>query len=194
MIWLDPPQATTALLLLDREMEKAHLQFGRIRESREAIAQNMRILGELARVSTEKSEIWFDQEFQERRERAMSSSHKLSITLFADIHFLMICLDKIELLIRMLEKHLGSNSEIASIRQQHSTSLKDYNDFRNHLEHIDERVERGISDLGNLSGDAFTFDGRYFDIGPQRERELEQIYGEVVKACEAISAGKGKST
>ena len=173
-----------ALLFLWEGVEDARLQFGRIREDRKAFMQARE---ELDRLSSEARVSRQDLASQEKREEAMESFHHNNQALFADVHFLLISLDKIDLFSKMLTDCLGGKTN--RIRQDYSRSLKEYNDFRNHLEHVDQRIKNGVTDLdlGSLVGDRFRFKGKPFDIGPAREREVEGIFSEILAACEATS-------
>lgn len=104
----------------------------------------MQVREELDCLSSEPRISWQDPGFQEKREEAMESFHHNNVALFADVHFLLICLDKIDRLSKMLADRLGA--KIDRIRQDYSRSLKNYNDFRNHLEHIDDRIKNGVTD------------------------------------------------
>jgi len=59
-----------------------------------------------------------------------------------------------------------------------------YKDMRDNYEHLDERLvgkERGKRfngdprDLGNLSGDIFSFGGKHVDVGPKSLARLREI-------------------
>lgn len=155
-IWLQPHITQVALLFAKTEMDKIRLQFRRIRQDAATVDALHR-----PEVAHEK---WTDLSYQRMRHEAMTA-------LFADIHFLLICLDKLDPFLRIIEKSLPNESELAGVRASFNQLLKDSNDFRNHMERIDERVQRGVSDLGNLTGSDFTFDGQKFSVGPARERD-----------------------
>jgi len=171
-IHLKSQTARVALLFLKREVDKARLQFSRIRQDRDEVEQ-------FTDLSTNRRNSHGLLKVQQRFDEAM-------LALFADIHFLLICLDKIDLLLRMLQKHFPTNQKLNNILHLHSKSLKDYNDFRNHLEHIDERIEDKVSDLGNLQNNMFTFAGKRFNIGTDTENELERILDETLSALENV--------
>lgn len=173
VIHLNSSTARVALIFLKREVDKARLQFRRIRQDRDEVEK-------------------FTGLFTNRKNshgflRVQQRSNEAMLALFADIHFLLICLDKIDLLLRMLQKHLPTNQKLNNILQLHSKSLKNYNDFRNHLEHINERIENKVSDLGNLQNNMFTFAGKNFDIGPDTENEVEKILDETLSALEDLN-------
>ena len=172
-VHIEPPPAKIALFLVKLEMDKARLQFQRLRHDSQD-------LDSLLHGTSERAELWMSEDYQRRRMESM-------VALFADIHFLLICLDKLDLLVKMLARLLPMAEEIAGVRKKYAVILREYSTFRNHLEHIDERVERGISDLGNLNNGSFTFDGRLFDVGPSREREVEEIFEAILHALETIS-------
>jgi len=104
-----------------------------------------------------------------------------TIALFGDIHFLLILLDKIDSLLKLMIQYLPGKQSLKDVKARHQVSLKNYNDFRNHLEHIDDRIKKGVRDLGNLGDSTYTFDGERFDLGPATEKEVEDIFSEILK-------------
>lgn len=177
---LEPGQALTALLMMKTEIDKIRLQFQRIREDDSLIRSlvHPHIL----------REDWFDEETRIKIRSDQEKSQKALTALFADIHYLLIGLARLDLFLRWLEKLLPSEPELRDVRGKFARLLKDSNDFRNHLEHINERIARGVSDLGNLSGTLFTFDGKQFDVGPALQAEVEAFFEALISGCEAISA------
>jgi len=174
---LQPAQARIGLILLEIEVRKARLQFVRIRQDVTKIEALFRALENEALSIIKGS-----------GSPAASISQQKDVepglALFADVHFLLNCLDKVDILIRMLESLLPTNQKLMLVRASHANTLKEWNDFRNHLEHIDERVRRGVSDLGNLGNDLFTFDGKALDIGPACQKEFGDIFSETLTALE----------
>jgi len=171
-IWLEPHLANVALLFLKTEVDKARLQFKRIREDERQL-QSLHA----PPMATRR---WMDEGYQKER-------HEVMTALFADIHFLLVCLDKLDLYLRMLRKYLPKEQEIAAVQKRYKRLLKEADDFRNHLEHMDKRIEEGVSDLGNLIDSMFSFGGRTFEIGPSREAEVQAFYEDLLRAAEAVA-------
>ena len=165
-------------------MEKTRLQFERIRADERALQYSLRRMTELEKVSDER---WMDDDYQDERYKFFKASHEANVTLFADIHYLLVTLEKLETFFRLLEAKLSAESELKAVRANYDSLLRDSNEFRNFVEHIDKELRRGTSDLGNLAGTLFTFNGRTFDIGPKRQREVESFFSDLVTACEAIA-------
>jgi hypothetical protein len=177
LIHLKSPVARIALLLLENEVERARLQFRRIRKNSGVIDTYMRLLAEKGVMVAH----GIDPQSAPDHEREMNEAQ---LALFADIHFLLICLDKVDLMLKTLERNLPDNQALKFVRQGHATALRNYNDFRNHLEHIDDRLKRNVSDLGNFGNNIFTFDEKDFNVGLACEKELEEIFNEALRALE----------
>jgi hypothetical protein len=177
LMHLKPPPARIAFLLFEGQVGKARLQFTRIREDKGRIREHDRILAEHARLVAEGRDPMSLPVSNQEMSEAMTA-------LFADIHFLLICLSAVDHLLRTLERLLPKNQELLLVRRRHAGSLKKWSDFRNHLEHIDDRVRRGVSDLGNLGNNIFTFDGQSLGVGPDCEKEIEDILDETLTALE----------
>lgn len=117
-------------------------------------------------------------------------SFKLPLeTIFLDVHLYLICWDKVyKLLIKLIE--VVGNSSLESLLNKYNTVFIKYSDARHHLEHIDERLvgkKRGgtsqskfKNDLGNLSGDYYTFWGEKYDVSDKSIKQLRDFYGELI--------------
>jgi hypothetical protein len=150
------PQIATALFLLRKAVGNARMQFQRIKTDAQSL--------------------------QSPSKGGPSNAWEGTMALFGDIHFLLISLDKVDLLLNLMIRYLPGNQFLKDVKARHQKALKDYNDFRNHLEHIDDRIKRGVRDLGNLGDSTYVFDGQRFDLGPATEREVEDIFSEILKA------------
>ena len=62
------------------------------------------------------------------------------LTLFLDIHFYFICYDKSQNLIKKFIKY-DDDPTLESLWQTLEPKFKLFNDARNHLEHIDDRIK-----------------------------------------------------
>lgn len=95
-------------------------------------------------------------------------------TLFLDIHFYFICCDKVQNLIEKLAEK-ESNEELSALWRNLKPKFEPYNKARNHLEHIDTRLDpKYTGDMCNLWNNKFTFGGDQFDISHE---SLEFICG-----------------
>lgn len=103
---------------------------------------------------------------------------RLMTTIFSDIHHYLVCWAEVSKLYNRLKK---TQPIFRSIPRNYLEDLKEHRTYRNHLEHIDDRVERGVSDLGNLSDDKFTFNGRQLDISDSDLQKLRLFYEELIK-------------
>lgn len=83
-------------------------------------------------------------------------------TLFVDIHFYFSSGALIDSALKKLQKDLA-DKELDEIVNKYQKQLKDLNDARNHIEHLDERIDR-VSDLGNLINGRYRFDGKFYDL------------------------------
>lgn len=112
-------------------------------------------------------------EYVKKREiRPGPSMNKTMTTLFSDIHHYFICWEEVNKLI----KYLIEVQPIFEFTEAQYLELKKHCDFRNHLEHITERIKRGVSDLGNLSNNEFSFDGESVDISLTDLEKLKELY------------------
>jgi hypothetical protein len=150
------PPISSSLVLLKNAVDNARMQFRRIENDAQALYAALKGGALQTRPST--------------------------TPLFGDIHFLLISLDKIDMLLKLMIRYLPTNQSLKTIQSQHQKALKDYNDFRNQLEHIDNYVKQGTQDLGNLNNGIYTFDGKSFDLGTNTESEVEAIFSEILKA------------
>jgi hypothetical protein len=63
-----------------------------------------------------------------------------------------------------------------------------FNDARNHLEHIDERLARNPTETGSLQGEFFVFAGVRFDISESGLRALTNVYEEVIRVITMVDS------
>ena len=105
---------------------------------------------------------------------------KFMLTLFLDIHFYFVCYDKAQNLLQHLSKTDG-DPKLNNLWQTLEPKFKRFNDARNHLEHIEERItEEYLFDFGNLENDTFTFGRDRFDISASGLKTLTDAYEQVV--------------
>jgi hypothetical protein len=101
-------------------------------------------------------------------------------TLFMDIHFYFICHDKVQNLFEKIASMEG-DQELTRLWEKSKPIFRPYNNVRNHLEHIDERINnKSLSDFGNLRNDIYTFGPEQVDIGPLNLKILTEAYEKVI--------------
>jgi len=169
-------RAQTTLLIMGREMRIARAQFDRI-ESHRIKLESLTPPGPGLMIPATKLT---QEEYYER----------LSM-LFGDIHFLLVSMAGISRLYELMKNDLDGEKEFEEIGRKHREMFRKARVFRNHLEHIDDRVRKGIKGLGDCRETLFSFDGKSFDFGPQLRRELEEFFAEVKAAYEAYRKRKG---
>jgi hypothetical protein len=101
-------------------------------------------------------------------------------TLFLDIHFYFICYDKVQNLIEYLTETDG-DSKLNNLWQILKPKFEPFNTARNHLEHIETRMEeKYLYDFGNFENDIFSFGGECFDISASGLKILTDAYEQVI--------------
>jgi|GEM_PF-2922524 len=171
-------RAQTALLILNREMRIAKVQFERI-ESHRTTLDSLTPPGPGLMIPATKL--------------TQEEYYECLTLLFGDIHFLLVSMASISRLYRFMRDDLRGEEEFDKIGQKHRKMFEGARVFRNHLEHIDDRVKAGIRGLGDCRETLFSFDGKSFDFGPQVRQELEEFHSEVKAAYEAYRKRKGLS-
>jgi len=104
---------------------------------------------------------------------------------FVDMHFYFVAWDAIGKMMRVVVDSSGFDSA-QRVYERHSKTIERYRSARHHLEHFDERLPGGRrakrlsmpGDLGNLSGNTYSFGGETWDIGPASLEKLTAIVEE----------------
>ncbi len=105
-------------------------------------------------------------------------------TLFVDIHFYFVSGALIDLAVKKLQNEIN-DQELNDIGDKYSQVLKDLNDARNNIEHMDERIDRGISELGNITDGRYYFNGRYYELYFDQIRELrDELYDYLLRKAQ----------
>lgn len=100
--------------------------------------------------------------------------------IFLHIHFFFICAEKAQNMVKFLSENHDSD-ELKSLWESTKNNFRPFNDARNHLEHIETRMnENNFRDFGNLSNDTFTFAGERFDIGDDALRIITDLYEKII--------------
>ena len=163
-----------ALSTVESYLAEAAVQQRRIVREQKAIREYMRQV---------QSDIRSGQDWPSRRRRR----HRANA--FRSVHLYLTCW-------RMVGRHLDLVSrtcglpEVRAALRPHRSTLKAYQDMRDHYEHFDERLpgQRNVrrlalpNDLGNFVGHTLTFGGRSIDIGPKSLALLKRIVSEALIA------------
>lgn len=96
-----------------------------------------------------------------------------------DVHYYFICWDKARNLLKQLAS-IHSNPEMSEIWGQFYSICRPFNDARNHLEHIDERLQRDPKNTGSMAGNYFAIAGERFDITQAGLKLLTDMYEDVI--------------
>jgi hypothetical protein len=113
---------------------------------------------------------------------------KIMQTLFFDIHFYFVCIDKVQNLLEKIAE-LDGDPELKTLWDRYKPLFKPFNDVRNILEHIEREItnKENLSDFGNIYNDAYTFGGKKFDISNNGLNLAIDAYKDV---CRVISRRK----
>ena len=102
----------------------------------------------------------------------------LTTVLFGDIHYYVICWNKIENLIKNLQNLISVNY---NRMETYDELFHNCRKIRNSFEHIDERIEKGIFEIGVFDGTFFTsYDDNRVDL-KNGEKCLRKFYGNLLE-------------
>ncbi len=107
----------------------------------------------------------------------LASSAETRTALHADLHLLFMKIHEADQLLSRLKHLMPHEPELARMRNRHRAFIKKCEDNRRHLEKVDAAH---LSDTGNLSERNYSFHGRRIDIGPELERNVEDLFKDVV--------------
>ena len=112
--------------------------------------------------------------------RGPGVNHTLMLTLFLDVHFYFVCIDKAQNLLGYIAE-IEEDTKLEALWKGLKPKFKPFNDARNHLEHIESRIKKeNLSDFGNLHNDSFTFGGNTFDISVSGLQMLKDAYEQML--------------
>jgi len=160
---------TTALALLRFEMRKTRLQFRRVFEAREAL--------------------------EDKTEPPKTSEDFMNAQamLFADIHFLLVCLKKLDSILHKMQKYFPEDSKLLELRARYGRVFDLCGDIRDDLEHIEDRPGRGVTDLGSTFGPVFQINGKELQIDYQFQATIEAFYSELQLHYDSILTERRKT-
>lgn len=113
----------------------------------------------------------------------LASSAETRTALHADLHLLFIKLHEADQLLSRLNHLMPQEPELARLRNRHRALIRKCDDYRKHLESVDQDH---VSDTGNLSENTYSFHGKKFDIGPSLEKNVEDLLKDVVSSWTRI--------
>lgn len=107
---------------------------------------------------------------------AQNKAHKT--VLFGDIHYYLICWGEISKLMERLDKLLSVNH---GKLKSYYVLFDNYRKIRNIFEHFDERIVKGIHEIGVFDGTIFTsYNGYQVDL-EKGENHLRGFYGTLLE-------------
>jgi hypothetical protein len=113
----------------------------------------------------------------------LASSAETRTALYADLHLLFIKLHEADQLLSRLKHLMSQEPELACLRNKHRMLFRRCDEYRRHLEKVDEDH---LSDTGNLNENIYSFHGKKFDIGPDLEKNVEDLLKDVVSSWARI--------
>jgi len=161
---------TTILTLFRFEMRKTRLQFKRIEEDRVAL--------EAIHSSDDSSEHYLDSQAR----------------LFGDIHFLFVCIKKLESIFFKMRKYFPDNLKLKELEDRYDKLLGFCGGLRDDLEHIEDRPGKGVVGLGSTFGRFFQFDQKQIEIGTELSDEIETFFREVNSTVDQILIARRKES
>ena len=159
---------TTILILLKFEMKKVRLQFRRLEEDWRADQASLESTGP-------------QNDFADRQTR-----------LFADIHYLLVCLKKLRSIFFRMQGYFPDSDELKAIDNRYGQLLKDCSKMRDDLEHIDDRPGKGEASLGSTFGTVFQFGNRQLNLDGAFVARIESFYKELESAYDSILVRRRK--
>lgn len=150
-----PIQTKFLLLLIETSINKAIIQHQRIMKIKKKIPKLMMKNINVA-----------------EKIRNMAELKKSRTMLFSDLHHYFICWGEVN----RLYIYLNKIQPLFTLPQKYLNELKIHCDFRNHLEHLEERIERGVTDLGNMFDDEFSFNNVTIDVSVTDLMKLKELY------------------
>ena len=113
----------------------------------------------------------------------LASSAETRTALYADLHLLFIKLHEADQLLSRLKHPMSQEPELIRLRNRHRAFIRKCDDYRRHLERVDEDH---LSDTGNLNENTYSFHGKKFDIGPDLDKNVEDLLKDVVSSWARI--------
>jgi len=113
----------------------------------------------------------------------LASSAETRTAIHADLHLLFMKIHEADQLLSRLKHLMSQEPELARLRNRHRAFIRRCDDYRRHL----ERVDNGhLSDAGNLTENTYSFHGKKFDIGPDLAKNVEDLLKDVVSSWSRI--------
>jgi hypothetical protein len=116
-------------------------------------------------------------EMSSERERQAQDT---AIKSFLDAHFYLVCLEKVEKLLKRLVQ-AESDETLDEVWLSAAPVFSDVHRGRNFFEHLDERVERFGPDLGRFTGGSWEFQEESYPISGEDLRRVEAAVGRLAE-------------
>jgi hypothetical protein len=113
----------------------------------------------------------------------LASSADARTALHADLHLLFIKLHEADQLLSRLNHLMAQEPELTGVRNKHRAFIMRCDDYRRHLDKVDKDH---FSDAGSLKENTYSFHGRKFDIGPDLEKNVEELLKDVTSSWARI--------
>ncbi len=114
------------------------------------------------------------------------------VEFYADMQLLIYCISRLGRLVKFILRFLPTEPELRKVWNRQRKTFGKAKDFRDGLEHIDERVEQGVRDLGALSQGKLILAGKEFECNPDLEMALESFFAEFLEACESVATRQSR--
>jgi len=151
-------------------MRKTRLQFRRVFEAREAL------------------------EDRTNPPKTSDDFFNTQARLFADIHFLLVCLKKLDSIFYKMQSYFPDDSKLAELRDRYGNILDCCGEIRDDLEHIEDRPGKGVTGLGSTFGPVFQINEKELEIGPRLQETIETFYSELQSHYDGILIERRKAT
>jgi len=114
-------------------------------------------------------------------EKRMEAGTALS----CDVHYLMICLDKIQVMLNLLNRHLPIKKKVLKpVMMPMENWSKRYDEVRNYLEHIDQRIERGEPVNGTITEKSYDIGPYHVKIDKSAKDEMSELLDDLLSVLE----------
>ena len=103
---------------------------------------------------------------------------------FTDIHLFFVCWDQCRKVLNSLKNSI-KEQWLTDFYNKYKSTIEKYKWIRNQMEHWDEKVLDGISDLGNYNSEnnTFSFNGKKFSIDINCMKALHEMFNDFLKTA-----------
>ncbi len=112
---------------------------------------------------------------------------EVGLSISCDTHYLTICLDKIEPTLELLARTFGKGDKDFRIARRTFVGWsRPYEKIRDALEHVNERMAKGLPVEGTVKDGSYTFVGPTVRIDQTARRELNEFTEELLAKMEKL--------